>query len=181
MNTILKLKNGDVKFVVHGVFGEGGSSVLNSGEYRPSKAMKKRIEEAGGTEMMRMFNTPGECEAYKQGIEDMDGWMGYDYTTFEQHDKIYGWMGARRTDKVPSSVTFDAATLVLITKYHMEANAARSTGATDDIDTLIAIAIAFEKSFGSINWEDHHTPWDDAVAIFYNANIPGNWDKVQMA
>lgn len=177
METILKLKNGDVKFVVHGVFGEGGSSVYNDG--KPSKAMAKRIVEAGGTEMMRMFNTPGECAAYRQGIEDMDGWMGYDYTTQEAHAKIYGWQGAKVVNDVPSQVTFDAGTLVLLTKYHSEANPSYA-GATSDIDTLIALAVKFQSVFGNINWEDHDTPWDDAVAIFYNANKPHNWSSVEM-
>lgn len=89
--TKFKLSNGEIKYSVHGVFGET-SKVLEEG--RPSKAMRKRIEESGGGELFRYFDTPEECDSYLQGVDDMNGWIDYTLTTTEQHEKLYGFEGA---------------------------------------------------------------------------------------
>lgn len=81
-------KIGD-KYVVHGIFGETATDVIEEKAGELSKSDIKSIKD-NGTEMLRIFNTPEECEAYLQGLEDMDGFFAFQTTSLSDHEKIYG-------------------------------------------------------------------------------------------
>lgn len=68
---------------------------------------------------------------------------------------------------VKIELTFDPATLVLITKLHVQANQSHDES-TDDIDELIAIAEAFHLVHRMTDWEEYETDWLDTVLEFYN-------------
>lgn len=87
--TLVKTVNDQYYYVVHGVFGMGGR-ILDDEE--PAKKLKKQIENAGGQELFKMFNTIPECAAYVQGCEDMAGWEEYRVTSTEEHKKVYGFL-----------------------------------------------------------------------------------------
>lgn len=77
------------KYVVHGIFGEEATDVIEEKAGELTKKDIKQIKDSG-QEMLRIFNTPAECEAYLQGLADMDGWMAFQTTSMEDHEKIYG-------------------------------------------------------------------------------------------
>jgi hypothetical protein len=77
------------KYVVHGIFGEGATDIIEEKAGELTKADIKSIK-ADGQEMLRIFNTPAEAEAYIQGLTDMDGWMAWQTTSLADHEKIYG-------------------------------------------------------------------------------------------
>jgi hypothetical protein len=85
------------QFVVSGIFGEAGSDVWESA-VKKTPALKKKIEQAGGFELFRFFNTKAEAEAYLLGIEDMDGWMGWMTTGKEDHQKVFGSVERRNEE-----------------------------------------------------------------------------------
>lgn len=94
IQTIGKGKNAKDMHVVTGIFGEGGSDVYENAEPNElTRKLKKQIEEASGEEMFRYFATEAEARAYRQGIEDMEGWQGFCYTSPENHQKIFGKIG----------------------------------------------------------------------------------------
>lgn len=58
------------QFTVKIVFGEHASSLHENG------ASDERVEECGNI-LEREFETKAEMEAYLQGLDDLDGWMGW--------------------------------------------------------------------------------------------------------
>lgn len=77
------------KFVVHGIFGETATDVIEEKAGQLTKSDIKTIKENGG-EMLRIFNTEPEAEAYLQGLDDMDGYFAWQTTSLKDHKKIYG-------------------------------------------------------------------------------------------
>ena len=77
------------KYVVHGIFGEGATDIIEEKAGSLTKKDIKEIKDNGG-EMLRVFNTPEECGAYVQGLSDMEGYLAFQVTTLEDHQKIYG-------------------------------------------------------------------------------------------
>lgn len=86
------LYNGEIKFVVMGIFGKTASNAYE--EFQPDEdgvydgSIKDEIINEGG-EMFRMFDTAEAAEAYIQGLADGNGWESYTFTTFENHQRIY--------------------------------------------------------------------------------------------
>lgn len=91
--TKIKLPDGTTQYAVHGIFGDGAADLLDSGK----KLTAKDIEyiKNNACEMLRMYNTPAECEAYMEGVRDVNNQDEF-YTTFEQHEQIFGWNGATK-------------------------------------------------------------------------------------
>lgn len=89
--TKVKFK-GKIKYIVHGVFGRSASSYADDSSLSGKKA-KKEIEECGGQEIFTMFDTEAECNAYIQGIGEMDGWEGWILTDLKRHKAIFGISG----------------------------------------------------------------------------------------
>ena len=79
------------KYVVHGIFGESATDIIEEKAGSLTKADIKEIKADGG-EMLRIFDTPKEAEAYIQGLNDMDGWLAWQATSKADHEKIYGKM-----------------------------------------------------------------------------------------
>lgn len=59
------------KFKLACVFGEQATDAYCDGGLT---AMRKVLENGDGTLVVREFDTKAEADAYRQGVEDMDGW-----------------------------------------------------------------------------------------------------------
>jgi hypothetical protein len=75
--------NGKEQHVVHGMFGEAARNILDQLE----EGLTPPVDDVA--EMYRFFETEAEANAYLQGLADMSGWLDYEFTTTEQHQKLF--------------------------------------------------------------------------------------------
>ena len=77
------------KFVVHGILGDIAAEQYEDSAHNLTNHDIGRIM-GYGHEMMRIFDTKEEVEAYLQGLSDMQGNGGFCLTSKAHHEKIYG-------------------------------------------------------------------------------------------
>lgn len=96
----VKLKNGHIKYVIHGVIGEGIIELINRypGEPFPLGVIKSQLSYLG-SELLRQFDSEENAMSYLLGVMDRDNGSIY-FTTFADHGEIYGWEGAELIDTI---------------------------------------------------------------------------------
>jgi hypothetical protein len=77
------------KWIVSGIFGEDAAKTYSDAK-RITKKLIKEINELGGSECFRFFDTSKEAEAYELGLMDHVDWYGFSLTTKNHHEQIYG-------------------------------------------------------------------------------------------
>lgn len=81
--SLVELANGERKYLCHGIFGEEAVKAFHEREghrlFVPSNH--------AGEEIFRHYETKEAADAYWAGVLDMDGWLGFLPTTFDDHLK----------------------------------------------------------------------------------------------